>query len=83
MTGSQEDTSGSLAQTNDMAGSGSREDTILTDEEFLDTIASTNLGNELDDFRVPVTAITTNDEERVCPLTSDHDSLEELRFVYL
>lgn len=62
MAGSQEDTSGSLAKTDDMAGSGSREDTVLADDELLDAVCSTNLGNELDNLRVPVATVATDDE---------------------
>ena len=48
-----------------MAGSGSREDTILADKELLDAVCGTNLGNQLNNLRVVVTAITTNNKERV------------------
>jgi hypothetical protein len=47
-----------------MAGSWSGEDTVVTDEELLDTVGGTNLGNELDHFRVVVAAIATDDEKR-------------------
>lgn len=46
-----------------MASSRSGEDTILTDQKLLDAVSSTNLSDELDNFRVPVAAVTTNDEE--------------------
>lgn len=46
-----------------MAGSGSRKDTVLADQKLLDAVSSTNLGDELDNFRVPVAAVTTNDEK--------------------
>lgn len=49
-----------------MACSGSGQDTVLTDEQLLDAVCGTNLGNQLDDLGVPVAAITTNDEERSC-----------------
>jgi len=47
----------------------------MPDEQFLDTIGSTNFCNLLDDLRVVVTAITTNYEER--SFGSLGDSLEE------
>ena len=37
---------------------------MLADQKLLDTIRSTDLCDELDHFRIPVSAITTNDEER-------------------
>lgn len=64
MTGSQEDTSGSLAKANDMTGSRSGENAVLADDELLDAVGGTNLGNQLDNLGVPVSAIATNDEER-------------------
>lgn len=64
MASGQKDASSSLAQTDDMAGSWSGEDTVVTDEELLDTIGGTNLGNELDHLRVVVAAIATDDEKR-------------------
>jgi hypothetical protein len=45
-----------------MAGSGSREDTVLADYELLDAVCSTNLGNKLDNLRVPVATVATDDE---------------------
>lgn len=63
MAGSEEDTTGSLVDADDMAGGGGRQDTVLADEELLDTVGGTNLGNQLDDLGVPVTAVTANDEE--------------------
>lgn len=64
MAGSQEDTSGSLAKANDMTGSRSGENAVLADDELLDAVGGTNLGNQLDNLGVPVSAIATNDEER-------------------
>jgi hypothetical protein len=47
-----------------VTGSGCAHDAVLTDQELLHAIGSTNLGNGLSDLGVPVTAITTNNEER-------------------
>lgn len=63
MAGSQKNTTSGLAKADDMAGSRGRQDTILADEELLDTVGGTDLGNQLDNLRVPVAAITTDDEE--------------------
>lgn len=48
-----------------MAGGGGGENTILADEKLLDTVGSTNLGNELDDLGVPEATITTNNKEGI------------------
>lgn len=63
MAGSKKNTASGLAKTDDVTGSRSGQDTILADEELLDTVASTNFGNQLDNFRVPVASITTNHKE--------------------
>ena len=59
----QEDTSGSLALANDMAGCWRRQDAILADQELLDAIGSADFGDELDYLGVPETAVASNDEE--------------------
>ena len=63
VTGCEEDATGCLPNTDDMAGSRSTENAILADEQLLDTICSPNLCNKLDDLWVPVSAVTTNDKE--------------------
>jgi hypothetical protein len=63
VAGSQEDTSGSLAKTNDMRSGRRGQDTILSDEQLLNAVGSANLGNQLNDLGVVVTAIASNDEE--------------------
>jgi hypothetical protein len=63
VTGSEEDTTGRLPYPDDVAGGGCAHDAILTDEELLHAIRSTHLGDGLGDLGVPVTAITTDDEE--------------------
>jgi hypothetical protein len=35
----------------------------LADEELLDAVCGTNLGDQLNDLGIPVAAITANDEE--------------------
>jgi hypothetical protein len=64
VTGSEEDTTSSLSYPDDVTGGGCAHDTVLADEELLDAIRSAHLGDCLGDLGVPVTAITTNDEER-------------------
>lgn len=65
---SQKDTSGSLAQTDDMTGSRGGKNAILADDELLDTVGSTNLGNKLDNLRVPVSAVATDNKKRAYQL---------------
>lgn len=62
VAGGEQDTAGSVADTNDIAGSGSAENAILADNELLDAVRSSDLSDQLNDLRVPVSAITTNDE---------------------
>lgn len=64
MAGSEQDASSGLADANDMAGCRSGKNSILADHELLDTIGSTNLGNQLNNLGVPVSAIATNDKGR-------------------
>lgn len=64
VAGSQKDTTSSLPLADDMAGSWRRQDTVLADEELLDAVCGTNLGNQLDHLGVIETTVATNDEER-------------------
>ena len=64
VTGGQEDTTSSFSDADNVTGSGSAENAILTDDQLLDAICSTNLCNQLADLRVPKSSITTNDKER-------------------
>lgn len=66
VTGSQENTTSSLSLADDMASSWCGQNTVLADEELLDAVSGTNLGDQLNDFGVPETTVTTNDEERAC-----------------
>lgn len=71
VAGSQEDTARCLSDSDEMAGRGRAHDAILADQQLLDTVRSTNLGNGLGDFRVPVAAITAHDEERALDTLGD------------
>jgi hypothetical protein len=62
MTGREENTSRSFANADDMAGSWSAQNTIVSDNELLDTIGSSNLGNQLSHLWIPVSAVTANDQ---------------------
>jgi hypothetical protein len=64
VAGRQQDTTGSFPYPNDVAGCGCAEDAILTDQQLLDTVGGTNLGDQLSDLWVPVTPVTANDENR-------------------
>lgn len=46
-----------------MAGGRRRQDAILADQELLDTVGSTNLGNQLDNLWVPIPPVAADDEE--------------------
>lgn len=63
VAGSEEDAAGCFAFTDDMACGRSAEDAILTDEEFLDAIGSSNLCNLLNYLRIVVSPISTNDKK--------------------
>lgn len=63
MASGQEDAASGLALANDMAGGRGGQNAILADDELLDTVGNANLGDQLDDFGIPVPAITANDEE--------------------
>jgi hypothetical protein len=65
---SQKDTSGSLAQTDDMTGSRGGKNAVLADDELLDTVGGTNLGNKLDNLGVPVSAVATDNKKRAYQL---------------
>jgi hypothetical protein len=63
VTGSQQDTTSSLSHADQVARSRSTEDAILADQELLDAIGSTDFGNLLDNLRIVVATITTDDKE--------------------
>jgi hypothetical protein len=60
----EEDTASRLSNSDNMAGSRRTQDSILTDEQFLDTVCSTNLCNQLDHLWIPISSVTTNDKKR-------------------
>ena len=72
---SQEDTTRRLAYPDDVTGGGCAHDSVLADEKLLNAIGSAHLGDGLGDLGVPVTAITTNDEERA--LNAFWDGLQD------
>jgi hypothetical protein len=47
-----------------MAGRRCAQNAILPDEQLLDTVSCTDLYNQLDNFGVIISAITTDDEKR-------------------
>ena len=63
MTGGEEDPTRCFSLADDMTGSRSAEDAILANDKFLDTIRSTNLCNQLNDFGIPETSISSNDQD--------------------
>ena len=65
MGSGKKDTTSCLALADNVGGGWSTEDTVLADEKLLDTVCGTNLSNQLNDLWVPVTTITTNNQEAV------------------
>jgi hypothetical protein len=65
VTGGQENTTSCLSHTDQVAGRRSTHDTILADQQLLDTVGGTDLGDLGDHLRVVKTTITTNDQEGV------------------
>lgn len=59
---SQQDATSGLAYADDVAGGRCAEDAILADQQLLDSIGGTNLGNQLSNLWVPVATVTSNDE---------------------
>lgn len=51
-----------------MTGSRGGKDAVLADDELLDTVGGTNLGNKLDNLGVPVSAVATNNKKRAYQL---------------
>jgi hypothetical protein len=75
VAGRQQNTAGSFPYPDDVAGCRCAEDAILTDEQLLDTVGGTNLRNQLSDLRVPVAAVSANDEGRA--LNALRDGLKD------
>jgi len=63
VTGGEQDATRSLSQSNDVAGSRRRKNSILSNEKLLGAVCSTDLGDQLDDLGVPEAAITTDNKE--------------------
>ena len=63
MAGCQEDATSGFPYPDNVTSGRRAHDAILTDQELLDAIGSTDLGNGLGDLRVPVPSITANHEE--------------------
>jgi hypothetical protein len=65
VAGRQEDAASGLALPDNVASGGGRQDAVLADQELLDAIRRTNLGDQLDNLGVPVPPIAANDEEGI------------------
>lgn len=63
VTGGEQDTTGCLSFPDDVTGSRCAQYAILSDQEFLDSICGTNLGDQLHHFGVVVSSISTYDQE--------------------
>lgn len=62
VTGSQQNTTSGLPDTDQVTGSRSTENAVLAHEQLLDTVSGTNLRDLLNDLGVIITAITGDDE---------------------
>jgi len=62
---SQQNTTGCLAFSDNMRRGRRAQNTILANQKLLHAIGSSNLRNQLHDLGVPVSSITTNDQETV------------------
>lgn len=65
MAGSEENSTGGLSLPDDVAGRRCAENAITAHEDLLHAIRGSNLGDQLDDLGVVVTAVTANDEEGI------------------
>lgn len=63
MTGREEYTARSLSLPNDVTGSRCAQYTILPNQQLLDAVCSTNLGDQLHHFRVVVSSISSYNKE--------------------
>lgn len=63
MAGSKEDTAGGLAFPDNVAGSRSTQNAVLSDQEVFHSICSSDFGNQLHHFGVVVTPISPDDQE--------------------
>lgn len=79
MTSSQQNATRRLPLSNNIASSWGTKNAILADNQLLDTVGCTDLGDQLDDFRVVESAITANDEgSALCALRDgEQDACDE------
>lgn len=75
MTGGQQNTTSSLADTDQVTGSGGTEDAVLADEQLLNTVSRTDLCDLLNNIGVEVTAVTGDDESGT--LSTFRDRLDD------
>lgn len=73
VAGGEQDTTSGLADTDDIARSRSAQNAILTDDELLDAVRRADLGNQLRDLGVPVSAITADDESAALDALGDRE----------
>ena len=73
VTGRQENPARSLALANNMTGGRCGQDTVLADQELLDSVRGANLCDCLDDFGVPEPPVTANDEKGAFDTLGDRE----------
>lgn len=75
VTRGQQDAPSGLLFANDVASCRCAQDPILSDDQLLDAICRSDLCDQLDNFWVVVSAITSNHQK--CPLCSFRDRLDD------
>lgn len=83
MAGGEEDTTISLVLADDVGSSRSGEDTVLSDNELLDAVGSTNLENDLDGLGGEISSVTTDDKGLALGVNRIEDRLDEVLCVVL
>jgi len=83
VAGGEEDTTISLVLADDVGSSRSGEDTVLSDNELLDAVGSTNLENDLDGLGGEISSVTTDDKGLALGVNRIEDRLDEVLCVVL
>ena len=83
MASSEKDTAIGLVFADDVGGSGSREDSVLADDELGDTVGGANLKDSLDGLGGEVAAVAANDDGLALGLDRVKDGLDEVLGVVL
>jgi hypothetical protein len=83
VTCGEEDATSSFVFPDDVGSGGSRENTVFSDDKFLDTIGRADLQDDLDSLWAEETSITSNDQGRAFGIDRAEDRLDEILRVVL